>query len=117
MKQTDQVQLAFKKEEPIRRAVQPRKMIAWENPDFDFSAGKNYLFPGWRCFPKPRKTHKMRCGSPFRSRTKKPPERTYSEGTPGRPSGPCSQDMASPIPRHQAAKDGMLGQTARKFST
>jgi hypothetical protein len=21
-------------------------MIAWENPDFDFSAGKNYLFPG-----------------------------------------------------------------------
>jgi hypothetical protein len=21
-------------------------MIAWENPNFDFNAGKNYLFPG-----------------------------------------------------------------------
>jgi hypothetical protein len=21
-------------------------MIAWDNPDFDFKAGKNYLFPG-----------------------------------------------------------------------
>jgi hypothetical protein len=21
-------------------------MIAWDNPDFDFTAGENYLFPG-----------------------------------------------------------------------
>jgi hypothetical protein len=21
-------------------------MIAWEHPDFDYNAGKNYLFPG-----------------------------------------------------------------------
>jgi len=21
-------------------------MIAWDNPNFDFSSGKNYLFPG-----------------------------------------------------------------------
>jgi hypothetical protein len=26
--------------------LNPGKMIAWDNPDFDFSAGKNYLFPG-----------------------------------------------------------------------
>jgi FAD/FMN-containing dehydrogenase len=46
MKQTDQVQLAFKKETDPKGLLNPGKMIAWENPDFDFKAGKNYLFPG-----------------------------------------------------------------------
>ncbi|PZM14546.1 FAD-binding oxidoreductase [Rhizobium tubonense] len=46
MKQTDAVQLAFKKETDPKGLLNPGKMIAWDNPDFDFSAGKNYLFPG-----------------------------------------------------------------------
>ncbi len=50
MKQTDQVQLAFKKETDPKGLLNPGKMIAWENPDFDFSAGKNYLFPGLEVF-------------------------------------------------------------------
>ncbi len=50
MKQTDQVQLAFKKETDPKGLLNPGKMIAWENPDFDFAAGKNYLFPGLEVF-------------------------------------------------------------------
>jgi FAD/FMN-containing dehydrogenase len=46
MKQTDKVQLAFKHETDPKGLLNPGKMIAWENPDFDFSAGQNYLFPG-----------------------------------------------------------------------
>ncbi|CDZ57514.1 FAD-binding oxidoreductase [Neorhizobium galegae] len=46
MKQTDTVQLAFKKETDPKGLLNPGKMIAWDNPDFDFSTGKNYLFPG-----------------------------------------------------------------------
>ncbi|MCM2290972.1 FAD-binding oxidoreductase [Allorhizobium sp. BGMRC 0089] len=46
MKQTDEVQLAFKKETDPKGLLNPGKMIAWDNPDFDFKAGKNYLFPG-----------------------------------------------------------------------
>jgi len=46
MKQTDSVQLAFKRETDPQGLLNPGKMIAWENPDFDFSAGKNFLFPG-----------------------------------------------------------------------
>ncbi|MCX8996739.1 FAD-binding oxidoreductase [Rhizobiaceae bacterium BDR2-2] len=46
MKQTDAVQLAFKRETDPKGLLNPGKMIAWENPDFDFTAGKNYLFPG-----------------------------------------------------------------------
>ncbi len=46
MKQTDTVQLAFKKETDPKGLLNPGKMIAWDNPDFDFKAGKNYLFPG-----------------------------------------------------------------------
>lgn len=52
----------------------------------------------------------MRCGFPFRSRNEEPPERTYSEGTPGRTTpAHALNDMASPIPRHQAAKDWDAG--------
>lgn len=46
MKQTDKVQLAFKHETDPKGLLNPGKMIAWDNPDFDFAAGKNYLFPG-----------------------------------------------------------------------
>ncbi|TWD54163.1 FAD/FMN-containing dehydrogenase [Agrobacterium vitis] len=50
MKQTDEIQLAFKKETDPKGLLNPGKMIAWENPDFDFKAGKNYLFPGLQAF-------------------------------------------------------------------
>ncbi|MBA5777378.1 FAD-binding oxidoreductase [Stappia sp. F7233] len=46
MKQTDAVQLAFKREADPKGLLNPGKMIAWEDPDFDFSAQKTYLFPG-----------------------------------------------------------------------
>jgi FAD/FMN-containing dehydrogenase len=46
MKQTDAIQLAFKRETDPRGLLNPGKMIAWENPEFDFSGGKNFLFPG-----------------------------------------------------------------------
>jgi FAD/FMN-containing dehydrogenase len=46
MKQTDKVQLAFKKETDPKGLLNPGKMIAWENPDFDFKSGKTYLYPG-----------------------------------------------------------------------
>ena len=46
MKQTDAVQLAFKKEADPDGLLNPGKMIAWENPDFDLKTQKVYLFPG-----------------------------------------------------------------------
>jgi FAD/FMN-containing dehydrogenase len=46
MKRTDAVQLAFKQETDPKGLLNPGKMIAWENPDFDFKSGKTYLFPG-----------------------------------------------------------------------
>jgi FAD/FMN-containing dehydrogenase len=46
MKQTDAVQLAFKREADPDGLLNPGKMIGWENPDFDLSQGKTYLFPG-----------------------------------------------------------------------
>ena len=46
MKQTDAIQLAFKRETDPRGLLNPGKMIAWENPDFDYSASRNFLFPG-----------------------------------------------------------------------
>ena len=46
MKQTDAIQLAFKRETDPRGLLNPGKMIAWENPNFDFTTGKNFLFPG-----------------------------------------------------------------------
>lgn len=46
MKQTDTVQLAFKKETDPKGLLNPGKMIAWDNPDFDFKSGKAYLFQG-----------------------------------------------------------------------
>ena len=44
MKQTDEVQLAFKKEADPKGLLNPGKMVAWEDPTYDFKAGKNFLF-------------------------------------------------------------------------
>lgn len=46
MKQTDEIQLAFKKEADPKGLLNPGKMIAWDDPDYDFASGKTYLFPG-----------------------------------------------------------------------
>ncbi|MCP4385086.1 MAG: FAD-binding oxidoreductase [Hyphomicrobiales bacterium] len=48
MKQTDAVQLAFKREADPNGLLNPGKMIAWENPDFDWKSDKVFLFPGLR---------------------------------------------------------------------
>lgn len=45
MKQTDAVQLEFKREADPKGLLNPGKMVAWDNPDFDFS-NQTYLFPG-----------------------------------------------------------------------
>jgi len=46
MKQTDQVQLDFKKQADPKGLLNPGKMIAWEDPEFDFSSQRMFLFPG-----------------------------------------------------------------------
>jgi FAD/FMN-containing dehydrogenase len=44
MKQTDEAQLDFKREADPQGLLNPGKMVAWEDPSFDFKSGKNYLF-------------------------------------------------------------------------
>ncbi len=46
MKQTDAVQLAFKREADPQGLLNPGKMIAWENPDYDYRSGRVFLFKG-----------------------------------------------------------------------
>ena len=46
MKQTDSVQLAFKREADPQGLLNPGKMIAWDDPAFDYATGKTFLFPG-----------------------------------------------------------------------
>jgi FAD/FMN-containing dehydrogenase len=46
MKQTDEVQLAFKRQADPQGLLNPGKMIAWENPDYDYRSGKTFLFKG-----------------------------------------------------------------------
>jgi FAD/FMN-containing dehydrogenase len=46
MKQTDAAQLAFKREADPQGLLNPGKMIAWEDPNYDFKSGKNFLFKG-----------------------------------------------------------------------
>jgi hypothetical protein len=43
MKQTDAVQLAFKREADPQGLLNPGKMIAWENPDYDYRSGHHHL--------------------------------------------------------------------------
>lgn len=45
MKQTDAVQLAFKREADPKGLLNPGKMIAWDDPAYDYASGKTYLFP------------------------------------------------------------------------
>tara|TARA_R110000850_G_scaffold43748_9_gene112043 strand:+ start:467 stop:1036 length:570 start_codon:yes stop_codon:yes gene_type:complete len=46
MKQTDEIQLAFKRQADPKGLLNPGKMIAWDDPDYDFSSGKTWLFRG-----------------------------------------------------------------------
>ncbi len=46
MKRTDAVQLAFKREADPQGLLNPGKMVAWDDPDFDLRSDKVYLFPG-----------------------------------------------------------------------
>jgi hypothetical protein len=46
MQQTDEIQLAFKHLVDPKGLLNPGKMIAWDNPDYDFNAPGYYLFPG-----------------------------------------------------------------------
>jgi FAD/FMN-containing dehydrogenase len=45
MKRTDEIQLAFKRETDPRGLLNPGKMIAWDDPTYDYRSGKTYLFP------------------------------------------------------------------------
>ena len=45
MKQTDATQLAFKRVADPQGLLNPGKMIAWDDPTFDYGSGKTYLFP------------------------------------------------------------------------
>ncbi len=44
MKQTDDIQLAFKREADPQGLLNPGKMIAWEDPAYDYASGKTFLF-------------------------------------------------------------------------
>ena len=48
MKRSDPVQLSFKREADPKGLLNPGKMIAWDQPDYDFGVDKLYLFPGMR---------------------------------------------------------------------
>ncbi len=51
MKQTDDAQLAFKRDADPDGLLNPGKMIAWDDPAFDYRSGKTYLFPGLSAAP------------------------------------------------------------------
>lgn len=46
MKRTDDAQLQFKREADPAGMLNPGKMVAWDDPDFDFNAGRVWLFEG-----------------------------------------------------------------------
>lgn len=46
MKKTDRAQLAFKQEADPKGLLNPGKMIAWDDPEFDFESGRVWLFAG-----------------------------------------------------------------------
>jgi FAD/FMN-containing dehydrogenase len=46
MKKTDRNQLEFKRQADPKGILNPGKMIAWDDPDFDFDSGRAWLFEG-----------------------------------------------------------------------
>jgi len=46
MKKTDRNQLEFKKQADPKGILNPGKMIAWDDPNFDFDSGRAWLFEG-----------------------------------------------------------------------
>ncbi|RUM98737.1 FAD-binding oxidoreductase [Pseudaminobacter arsenicus] len=46
MKQTDEIQLAFKREADPQGLLNPGKMIAWEDSSYDYHSSKTFLFKG-----------------------------------------------------------------------
>jgi hypothetical protein len=46
MKKTDQAQLDFKREADPQGLLNPGKMIAWDDPNFDLDSGRAWLFDG-----------------------------------------------------------------------
>lgn len=46
MKKTDRGQLDFKRQADPKGILNPGKMIAWDDPNFDFNAGRAWLFDG-----------------------------------------------------------------------
>jgi len=46
MKQTDAVQLAFKREADPKGLLNPGKMIAWDDPNYNYQSRQTYLFRG-----------------------------------------------------------------------
>ena len=48
MKQTDEIQLAFKREADPQGLLNPGKMIAWEDPAYDYHSSRTFLFKGLR---------------------------------------------------------------------
>ena len=45
MKRTDEVQLGFKREADPKGLLNPGKMIAWDNPDFDLEDEQGLSLP------------------------------------------------------------------------
>jgi len=56
MKQTDATQLTLKRETDPQGVLNLARMIAWEDPAFDFTAGKNFLSPGLEARALPAKS-------------------------------------------------------------
>ncbi|MEM9145686.1 MAG: FAD-binding oxidoreductase [Pseudomonadota bacterium] len=52
MKQTDPVQLAFKRECDPKGLLNPGKMIAWDDPNWDFGQQRFYTYPGLTAGPR-----------------------------------------------------------------
>ena len=46
MKRTDLAQLAFKRQADPKGILNPGKMIAWDDPNFDLNSGRAWLFEG-----------------------------------------------------------------------
>jgi hypothetical protein len=46
MKKTDRNQFEFKKQADPKGILNPGKMIAWDDPNFDFNSGRAWLFDG-----------------------------------------------------------------------